>query len=367
VPDQTGYGLTHGFHPYPGRFHPNLPRTLLPKTGGKETLVCDPFMGGGTTLVEAALCGMPAIGNDLNPIAVMVTRERTRPRTPKQAMAVTKMAENVAAQVEALRREKNAPRARIPRLDRLAPHYQPHLLAEFVQWQRLLQDLPDSAERDTLLAVFSSAVVKYSNRRSDSRGDTEPPRYPKGAVSKFLVEKAKELTEAQVHFGNKLRDQLRIRLLQEDGTMLPSLEWGSVDMVLTSPPYPGTYDYFDHHQMRMDWLGIEDAAFEDGEIGAKREADGERWSSAMDNLMLTMARILRPGGNAFIVIGDWEREGHAVDARHAMERFAGQQNWELISWASAQRAIHSRTEKRIFAKKGKWEHLLHFVRGEPKG
>ena len=368
VPPGGGYGMTHVFHPYPGRFHAHLPHTLLPRIAGKEAMVCDPFMGGGTTLVEAALLGMSAIGNDLNPIANLVARERVRPRTAQQAGMVTRAAEKIAEQVDALRKDKQAPRARIARLDRLAPHYQPHLLAEFAQWHRLIHEQREGHVRDTLQAIFSSAVVKFSNRRSDSRPEEEPPRYPKGKVSRFLVERAHELTGAQVALDSKLSERLRVRLLNEDGTLLPSLGWGVADLVITSPPYPGTYDYLDQHRLRMDWLEMDDAAFAAGEIGARRDQeDSQSWADAVSSLMLTLSRILRPRGSAYLVIGDWISEGHAVDARHAMERLAKAKGWRLDSWAAAERPAHSRFEKRVFSKKGKWEHLLHFVREAKDG
>src|SRR5260370_19935062 len=64
--------LTHGFHSYPARFHPELPRRLL--AGMPGACVLDPFVGSGTTLVEAALVGRAGLGVDANPLAVELSR-----------------------------------------------------------------------------------------------------------------------------------------------------------------------------------------------------------------------------------------------------------------------------------------------------
>jgi hypothetical protein len=55
-------------------------------------------------------------------------------------------------------------------------------------------------------------------------------------------------------------------------------------------------------------------------------------------------------------------DDHAVDAAAMLARTAAARDWQLASRASVQRDVHSRGEARVFARRGKWEHLLHFVR-----
>jgi DNA modification methylase len=396
VPEESGYQLTHGFHPYPGRFHPLLPRTLLRALARPESMVLDPFMGGGTTLVEAMLHGAPSIGNDLNPIAVLVARERTRPRTAVQAAKVVAEARRIASLVETLRRDKRAPRHHMPQYGRVAPHYMPHLLAELMQWVRLIEALPGDPEgaaatRETLRAVFSSAAVKYSNQPSDSQTEgASSPSVPKGAVSRFLVAKCQELTRAQITLAERLpRPIPPVRLLQEDARLLPSLGWAEADWIVTSPPYPGTYDYHAQHALRMAWLGIDGSTLEAGEMAPRREQElrqpapappvrgkgrkpapaekpapprPDSWSATMRDALVAMARVLRPGGGLLIVLGDWLDDGHAVDASAMLTRAAEDKGWNLHSRAAARREAFSHKERRAYAKRGKWEHLLYFSR-----
>ena len=367
IPEEPGYTGTHAFHPYPGRFHPLLPRTVLPEITQPGERVFDPFMGGGTTLVEAMCLGRNAAGNDLNPIAGLVAKERTRLRTPAKADWVKTETLRIAGQVEALRQEKNPPRLAGPRFAELSPHYAPHLMAELVQWIRLIEKLPRNEVQETLKAVFSSSVVKFSNQRSDTESSQRPVNFPKGAISRFMVEKCEELLRAQVELAQIVpRKTKPVRLFNEDARMMPSLRWEVTKIILTSPPYPGTYDYHQHHQMRLVWLGLSEETFLKGEIGSRREAANVEaqsvWSEDLRNVFGTMARLIQPGGVLLIVMGDWISAEHAVDASTALTRVAQSKDWQLTSKASIKREVFSRAERKAFSKKGKWEHLLHFTR-----
>ena len=64
----------HGFHAYPGRMHPAVPRVLLPTIPGEGLRVLDPFCGSGTTLVETMAAGHQGIGMDIHPLAVRIAR-----------------------------------------------------------------------------------------------------------------------------------------------------------------------------------------------------------------------------------------------------------------------------------------------------
>src|SRR5207249_4200542 len=70
-------GLSHGFYRYPARFSPLFVRAAVEAFTKPGDVVFDPFMGGGTTLVEASATGRSAIGTDINSLAVFVSRAKT--------------------------------------------------------------------------------------------------------------------------------------------------------------------------------------------------------------------------------------------------------------------------------------------------
>jgi DNA methylase len=70
-------GLTHNFYRYPARFSPRFARQAIEVLTAPGDLVVDPFMGGGTTLVEASALGRYAIGTDISTLAAFVARVKT--------------------------------------------------------------------------------------------------------------------------------------------------------------------------------------------------------------------------------------------------------------------------------------------------
>lgn len=70
-------GLTHNFYRYPARFSPLFSREAIKAFTQVGDIVLDPFMGGGTSLVEARALGRRAIGTDISELATFVSRVKT--------------------------------------------------------------------------------------------------------------------------------------------------------------------------------------------------------------------------------------------------------------------------------------------------
>ena len=69
--------LTHGIHPYPARMIPQLAEKLILNYSKEQSWVLDPFCGSGTVLVESMLNNRNSIGNDINPMALLLTKVKT--------------------------------------------------------------------------------------------------------------------------------------------------------------------------------------------------------------------------------------------------------------------------------------------------
>lgn len=87
----SNYG-PHGWHRYVGRFPPHMVRAVLNSFGaGSSHLVCDPFVGSGTTAVECRLLGIPFVGIEICPLSAMMTR--TKSRFPNDPTAIARHAD----------------------------------------------------------------------------------------------------------------------------------------------------------------------------------------------------------------------------------------------------------------------------------
>ena len=88
-------GYTHDFYKYPARFSPGFVRYILDSLTEPGDYVLDPFMGGGTTIVEAAASGRRAVGSDVNELARFITSAKTTPLSEDDVTEVRGWVEEV--------------------------------------------------------------------------------------------------------------------------------------------------------------------------------------------------------------------------------------------------------------------------------
>jgi site-specific DNA-methyltransferase (cytosine-N4-specific) len=98
------------------------------------------------------------------------------------------------------------------------------------------------------------------------------------------------------------------KILHEDARD-SSVDDKSVQLVVTSPPYANSHDYYLYNKLRMFWLGYEVRSVQDAEIGSRnRHSDrGESvdvYLDSMERVLAEMHRVLVPGGRAVMVVAD---------------------------------------------------------------
>jgi len=88
-------GLTHGFYRYPARFSPLFARAAIYSFTKPGDVVFDPFMGGGTTLVEARSLGRRALGTDISSLATFISRVKTTPLSAEDKDVISHWADDL--------------------------------------------------------------------------------------------------------------------------------------------------------------------------------------------------------------------------------------------------------------------------------
>ncbi len=86
----TVKGYTHDFYNYPARFSPHFVREAIKVFSKPNDLIIDPFVGGGTTLVEARLLNRHSIGFDVSSLATFIAKTKTTPLNPKEINEIKK-------------------------------------------------------------------------------------------------------------------------------------------------------------------------------------------------------------------------------------------------------------------------------------
>lgn len=234
-------GLGHDFYPYPARLSPAIARTLIQHYSVPGDWVLDPFMGAGTTVIEALAAGRRAIGVDINAIAYELACARTTPVSPADA------AELKAWAGRALDHEVELPEGAawlglpcgsffaalsesagalsLPRRRRFARA----ILLRLGQWALDRRDEPPALSQ--LLTKLADGVDHLSQGVGQ------------------LVQSAREYGVQKSRISRRRRLLLRNAIALDAERRLSDLH-GCVDLVVSSPPYPGVHVLYHRWQLR---------------------------------------------------------------------------------------------------------------------
>ena len=327
---------------------------LLASSARPGMTILDPFVGSGTTLVEAALIGLRGLGVDANPLAVELSRLKSTALTPAQCAALAETARVIGE--NSLERVKKRQRTKTAGSETDDPSfYAPHIFRELVGLREEIGRERQVKLQRALLLVLSSIVVKVSRQVSDTSSALTEKTLAKGFPSRLFVRKAEELERKLQAFGAVAKSApADIRL--GDARKLP-FATGTIDLIVTSPPYVSTYDYVDHHARRYGWLGFDRKHIENAEIGARRvdPATALRdWQESVDRFVAEFARVLKPGGHVFVFIGDSTIEQKHFDGAEPIRRAAEQAKLTLVASAREELLTRSAAPERT----GQFEHLI---------
>lgn len=332
----------HGFHTYPARMHPTTARRLIEALSSPGDTVLDPFCGSGTVLVEARALGRRAIGSDLNPLAIQLARRKVNPASSEERAAIVARAEEVAAIATERRKAKAGASKRYGKDD--VALFDPHVLLELDGLRVGLATLGDGPVRTSLELVLSSILVKVSKKAADTSEAPSAKRIAAGFASRLFVDKARELTERLAAIEPALASGPPATVLEGDARDLAFVSRHSVDLVVTSPPYAGVYDYLDHHKARLRWLQLHDRRLERDEIGARRdlgklsaEAAWERFFEQMSDTFKALARVAKTGGRVVFLIADATRGRHVLASERLVGEAARAHRFDVVAIGSQAR------------------------------
>ena len=300
---------THGFHAYPGRMHPAIPAQILAGRNPEEGKVLDPFCGSGTTLVEAVSAGFESLGNDTHPLAVRIARLKSSRWTEEQLSELRQVTLSIGSEAEEMARSKAKSAHKRRSHPDEAKWFPPHVRYELSNLLHGISYIDDWRTRDAAELILSSILIKVSHRRSDSNSRVQERNLRRGQASQFYLRRAEELVGQLRHFTESVQGTPgRPEIRAGDARNLHWVEDQSVQCVVTSPPYLGTYDYFSHQAIRSAVLGIEDRQSRRNEIGSRSRAEEEegplrRWENDLRDVLNELARVCKEGADAFFVIG----------------------------------------------------------------
>jgi DNA modification methylase len=360
----------HGFHSYPGKLHPQTARRVIDGLSKPGDAVLDPFCGSGTVVVEARLSSRRAVGVDLNPLAVSLTDFKSRTTTPEERSAWQRVAAEVIEAARARKEQRLGPSRRYN--DRERQQYDIHMLLELDSLAAALAEHRDAASQKMLKLVLSSITTKVSRSPGDSRDGVAPRRLAQGFALRCFARRVDEVMRQAEEFSKHCEssdsdDKPKggwTQVLEGDARRL-GLGDKLVNLVVSSPPYPGVFDYLHHHQGRFGWLGMDGKRFAQNEIGSRRQQSAldpsaalKRWRQDLDRCMKEIHRVLVPGGHAALILADSAVGEQPLFADLLVRELGEAAGLEWRATGSQRRPhFHPRSE-RAFGKRPRREHLV---------
>jgi site-specific DNA-methyltransferase (cytosine-N4-specific) len=360
VKDKTNI---HSFHPYPAKFPPQLPRNILATFAKSGEKVLDPFCGSGTTLVEAKLQNIDAVGVDVNGLACLLSKVKSTPLSSKEIEVIEAFLKEVSIEKAHWQFDSEKENS-VPKIEGLAHWFQPNVAHELAWLREKIWSVSDEKARDFLKVAFSSIIVRVSNQESDTRFAAIEKSISDGFTFKTFLEKAESFLEHIQNFSSKATNESKVEVHNTDSRSLDFIKTESFDLVLTSPPYANTYDYYLYHKFRKRWLEIDVKFAQYNEIGSRREFSSlkkkpKKWIEDLEKTLAEMSRVLKAGKHIFLVIGDSVINKELLKIDEVISAIAPKFSLSVVEILSSDLAKHSKLFNPAFMQKGKKEHLIH--------
>lgn len=374
IPTLTnGERATHFAHPYPAKLLRHIPYLFAQanRLSQPGDLILDPFCGSGTVLLEAILSGRNAIGADSNPLARLISRTKTVASPP----------DTIRRRAAVLFDKVRTPKDRSTTVDvvNVDHWFYPHVQRQLAALKFAIDSERDDHIKSFFRMSFSATIKRVS--LADPRLSV-PVRLRASQYSEDHWLRAKTETRLRRlkrvnvtrEFESVLESNLRrmedfrrlrhfgvtadviacdARDLRRDGCRR-SIADASVDLIITSPPYPGAQKYIRSSSLSLGWLGLaassELRTLEISNVGREhyrqadyaqllctglpeadqillnlREVDPLRAHIAaqylveMRSAVTEMARVLKPGGHTVLVSGTNRIRGHLFNTPSYLE------------------------------------------------
>ena len=293
----------HSIHEvsYRACYKPQLPKFFIERLTRENDVVYDPFLGRGTTLIEANLLGRKVIGNDVNPLSEILTAPRL---APPNIFEIKQRLDEVCL-------EKNSGED-----SELLSFFHPNTLSEILSWRNYFAERRENNNFDKIdawlemvacnrltghskgfFSVYTlppnqAASVKSQIKINEKRGQTPEYRNTK----EILYRKSRQLLRDKLPL-NYGQNSFQININSADST--PEIETEKVDLIVTSPPFLDIVNYRQDNWLRMWFANVE---IEENACWQIRNLTD--WLDKMQSAFEEFYRVLKPSGVIAFEVGE---------------------------------------------------------------
>lgn len=266
----------------------------------------DPFMGSGTTLVEAQRLSHVSIGIDVNPVSCLLASSKT---LTIASADVKRIIESIA-----LRIAQSWPDISPASLPESVQHEKWYMPTTLHDLRKLWSVCGETTGHGKILAhACFSATLLPACREDRHWGYVCDNTMPKGmrapsAKELFLVALQRIAVAYKERSGQMPAEIPEARVINGDAaSKLSELPDNSVDCVVTSPPYFGVADYAKAQRLSMEWLSSAIEPVRRSEIGARskrhRTTALNDYVKELDSVFVQVRRVLKKSSVLVIVFG----------------------------------------------------------------
>lgn len=364
----------HALHPFAARFPHGLADHFISGLTQLGGTVLDPMCGSGITLLEGWLAGRSVVGVDLDPLARRQSAARTTALDSKSVNAAGTATLQRAIDLHSGGSHPADPlglvRGTMDDATRKFLDYWffPETQQELAALTLAIRAEPEPRLRNLLEVVFSSIIVTKSGGVSRARdlAHTRPHRVAdkqaRSALRQFEILMNRAVDAYAAIDSAKVGDS---RVMAGDSRRMP-LRSGSVDLIVTSPPYANALDYMRAHKFSLAWLGdpiprlsslrgqyigaehqrggvdsnamlpasVKSVVYELGEKDAPKSRVLRRYFVDMQAAIGEMARVLRPGAAAIVVVGPSVMRGIMIPTHQCLADIATAVGLDVVAVVS---------------------------------
>ena len=303
----SGQRQAHSLHEisYRACFKPQLPQFFISRLTKPGDAVYDPFMGRGTTPLEAHLLGRKPIGNDVNPLSLALLEPRLAPPTLGEISSRLDLIDLTVAQEQFPGLEvffhPDTLKQVIALKEYLLRRSSAGKLDSVDRWIRMVAINRLTGHSTGFFSVYSlppNQAVSIESQRKINLARNQVPE-PKSITPRILRKSASLLKDWHgLRAEHKVLDLQSILTTQHahHAIGIPS---NAVQLVVTSPPFLDVVDYQADNWMRCWFLGIDSAAVDITQLRSTTA-----WQTMMTAVLRDQKRVLKPGGYVAFEVGE---------------------------------------------------------------
>jgi len=223
---------------------------------GKGDIICDPFCGGGSTLLCSFLKDVKSVGFEVNPFAALLAKTKTRFYSEQDIRELEKQIKLIS---KVIPKEYQIKKPKLSFIDKV---FAPEALELLLAYRDYILSIDNEKVKDLMFLGWLSILEDVSNYRKAGNGlkrktrgkqnsllgDKENARY-------LLYDKLKVMLKDLQHYSGKLKKECEPDIYNKSSLeMSKHLAPGSLKGVIFSPPYANCFDYTEIYKIEL-WMG----------------------------------------------------------------------------------------------------------------